>query len=102
MARRVAAVVTGQIQKSALYAAGFRHPGHTEYLASLAGLKTAPVLMLACPERRVVPATVHLQLREAVDRLRRTEERSVGKECVRTGRSRVWADPEKKNELRQW
>src|SRR3546814_11522031 len=70
MARRVAAVVTGPFQKSALYAAGFRHPGHTEYLASLAGLKTAPVMMLACPELRVVPVTVHLPLREAVDRLR--------------------------------
>src|SRR5918993_3078530 len=54
-AGRVAGVVTNPIQKSALYAAGFAHPGHTEYLAELAGLPgVAPVMLLACPELRVV------------------------------------------------
>jgi 4-hydroxythreonine-4-phosphate dehydrogenase len=62
---RVGALVTNPIQKETLYAAGFAHPGHTEFLAELAG--GAPVaMMLACPELRVVPVTVHLPLREAL------------------------------------
>src|SRR3546814_19542221 len=43
--------------------AGFHHPGHTEFLAELAAAERAPVMMLACPELRVVPVTVHLPLR---------------------------------------
>jgi 4-hydroxythreonine-4-phosphate dehydrogenase len=33
---RASAVVTNPIAKSVLYRAGFRHPGHTEFLAELA------------------------------------------------------------------
>ena len=65
-AQRAAAVVTNPIHKAILYEAGFRHPGHTEYLAELAGLAEAPVMMLAGPSLRVVPVTVHLPLREAI------------------------------------
>src|SRR3546814_14188429 len=43
--------------------AGFHHPGHTEFLAELSAAERAPVMMLACPELRVVPVTVHLPLR---------------------------------------
>ena len=60
-----AAVVTNPIHKKALYAAGFGFPGHTEYLAALAGGATV-VMMLAIPGLRVVPVTVHLALRQAV------------------------------------
>lgn len=63
------AVVTNPIQKSALYDAGFRHPGHTEFLAELAGPGAVPVMMLACPQLRVVPVTVHLSLRRAIETL---------------------------------
>lgn len=66
---RVAGVVTNPIQKSALYAAGFAHPGHTEYLAELAGTGIPPVMLLACPELRVVPVTIHEPLRQAIARL---------------------------------
>lgn len=66
---QAAAVVTNPIQKSALYAAGFRHPGHTEYLAHLAGLAEEPVMMLAAQDLRVVPVTIHVSLREAVESL---------------------------------
>ncbi len=69
-AGRAAAVVTNPIHKAVLYRAGFRHPGHTEFLADLAGLASAPVMMLAGPSLRVVPVTVHLPLREAVAGLR--------------------------------
>jgi 4-hydroxythreonine-4-phosphate dehydrogenase len=66
---RAAAVVTNPINKDALYRAGFRHPGHTEYLAELAGAGTMAVMMLASPQLRVVPVTIHLALREAVAQL---------------------------------
>ncbi|MBV8888312.1 MAG: 4-hydroxythreonine-4-phosphate dehydrogenase PdxA [Alphaproteobacteria bacterium] len=65
---RAAAMVTNPINKDALYRAGFRHPGHTEYLAELAG-GAIPVMMLVCPELRVVPVTIHLALRHAIERL---------------------------------
>src|SRR3546814_11601020 len=63
---RAGAVVTNPINKQVVYAAGFRHPGHTEYLAELAGGGLRPVMMLACPGLRVVPVTVHQSLAEAV------------------------------------
>jgi 4-hydroxythreonine-4-phosphate dehydrogenase len=66
---RAAAVVTNPINKEALYRAGFHHPGHTEYLAELAGPGTQAVMMLACPELRVVPVTIHLALRQAIETL---------------------------------
>jgi 4-hydroxythreonine-4-phosphate dehydrogenase len=66
---RAAAIVTNPIQKETLYAAGFKHPGHTEYLAELAGGVT-PVMMLAGPELRVVPVTIHTALRQAIAALR--------------------------------
>ncbi|GAB4391947.1 MAG: 4-hydroxythreonine-4-phosphate dehydrogenase PdxA [Kiloniellaceae bacterium] len=59
-----AAVVTNPIHKQILMEAGFRHPGHTEFLAELAASTQPPVMMLACPELRVVPVTVHMPLRE--------------------------------------
>jgi len=69
LAGRAAGVVTNPIQKSALYAAGFAHPGHTEYLFELAGSAAAPVMLLACPELRVVPVTIHEPLKQAIARL---------------------------------
>ncbi|MSO71581.1 MAG: 4-hydroxythreonine-4-phosphate dehydrogenase PdxA [Alphaproteobacteria bacterium] len=65
-----AAMVTNPIHKGALYAAGFRHPGHTEYLAALAGV-AEPVMMLAVPGLRAVPVTVHLPLQAAIAQLTR-------------------------------
>uniref|UniRef100_UPI001EFFB69D 4-hydroxythreonine-4-phosphate dehydrogenase PdxA n=1 Tax=Falsiroseomonas oryziterrae TaxID=2911368 RepID=UPI001EFFB69D len=64
-AGRTGAVVTNPIQKSVLTAAGFPHPGHTEFLGELAGTGVPPVMMLACPGLRVVPVTVHLSLARA-------------------------------------
>jgi len=62
---QAAGLVTNPIQKETLYAAGFRHPGHTEFLAELAG-GARVVMMLACPGLRVVPITIHLPLKEAL------------------------------------
>jgi 4-hydroxythreonine-4-phosphate dehydrogenase len=66
---RAAALVTNPINKDALYRAGFRHPGHTEYLAELAGSTEPAVMMLAGKQLRVVPVTIHMALREAVETL---------------------------------
>ncbi|MFC7334506.1 4-hydroxythreonine-4-phosphate dehydrogenase PdxA [Rhodocista pekingensis] len=61
---RAAAVVTNPIQKSALYATGFRWPGHTEYLAHLAGQAEEPVMLLEGGGLRVVLATIHIPLKD--------------------------------------
>jgi 4-hydroxythreonine-4-phosphate dehydrogenase len=60
------AIVTNPIQKSTLYEAGFSYPGHTEFLGALAGGGSRPVMMLACPDLRVIPVTVHVALRDAI------------------------------------
>ncbi len=73
MAGEIAGMVTNPIQKKTLQDAGFRHPGHTEFLAELASRATgSPIdvaMMLACPELRVVPVTIHLSLAQAVQSL---------------------------------
>ena len=59
------AVVTAPIHKGALYHAGFRHPGHTEFLAELSamgGPPKLPVMMLAHGDLRTVPLTIHVPL----------------------------------------
>ena len=64
-AGEIAGFATNPIQKKTLQDAGFKHPGHTEFLAELAGGADV-AMMLACPELRVVPATIHLSLAEAL------------------------------------
>lgn len=50
------------IHKKALKdGADFAYPGHTEYLAALAGVERV-VMMLACPDLRVVPVTIHIAI----------------------------------------
>ena len=69
---RASAVVTNPIAKSVLYQAGFRHPGHTEFLAELAsggGRAPQPVMLLWSPALAVVPVTIHLSLRDAIAQL---------------------------------
>jgi 4-hydroxythreonine-4-phosphate dehydrogenase len=66
-AGRAAGLVTAPIQKSGLTAAGFAHPGHTEFLGELAarhwpGLPAEPVMMLAGPDLSTVPVTVHVPI----------------------------------------
>lgn len=58
------AICTAPIHKKALKSgAGFAFPGHTEYLAHLAGAERV-AMMLACDELKVVPATIHIPLAE--------------------------------------
>ncbi len=64
-----AALCTAPIHKKALQdGAGFAYPGHTEYLAALAGVERV-VMMLASPALRVVPATIHIPLAQVPDAL---------------------------------
>lgn len=68
-------VVTNPIAKATLYAANFKHPGHTEYLGELAKLcwpscEPNPVMMLAAHNiLRVVPVTIHVALSQVVETL---------------------------------
>lgn len=63
------ALCTAPIHKQALIdGAKFAYPGHTEYLAALAG-RDRVVMMLACDLLRVVPATIHIPLTDVPDQL---------------------------------
>ena len=63
------AICTAPIHKQALIdGADFAYPGHTEYLAALAG-RDRVVMMLACDLLRVVPATIHIPLAQVADQL---------------------------------
>ncbi len=64
----VDAIVTAPAEKRALHLAGCRYPGHTEWLAALAG-GAEVAMMLASDRLRVVLATTHLPLRAAIDSL---------------------------------
>ncbi|SHG69695.1 4-hydroxythreonine-4-phosphate dehydrogenase [Cognatiyoonia sediminum] len=66
---KCAALCTAPIHKAALKeGADFAFPGHTEFLAHLAGRGDA-VMMLACDELRVVPATIHIPLADVPEQL---------------------------------
>ncbi|MEI2297466.1 4-hydroxythreonine-4-phosphate dehydrogenase PdxA [Ensifer sp. MJa1] len=73
LAGDASAVVTNPIAKAVLYDAGFRFPGHTEYLADLAeratGQLVLPVMMLAGPKLRAVPVTIHIPLKDVPKQL---------------------------------
>ncbi|MCV6593165.1 MAG: 4-hydroxythreonine-4-phosphate dehydrogenase PdxA [Silicimonas sp.] len=61
---RASALTTAPIAKKELVDhAAFAFPGHTEFLAHLAGVDRV-VMMLASDELRVVPATIHIPLNE--------------------------------------
>ncbi|MDX8391674.1 MAG: 4-hydroxythreonine-4-phosphate dehydrogenase PdxA [Mariprofundaceae bacterium] len=61
MRGQAAAMVTGPIEKAVLRDAGFRFPGHTEFLAHLAG-DTPFVMMLASDNLRVALLTTHMAI----------------------------------------
>jgi 4-hydroxythreonine-4-phosphate dehydrogenase len=92
LAGEVDAIVTAPAHKHALHLAGFPYPGHTEWLAQLAGVDVA--MMLAAAETsgghplRVVLVTTHVPFRDVPALL--TAER-----IVRTGRTTARA-------LREW
>jgi 4-hydroxythreonine-4-phosphate dehydrogenase len=67
-------LVTAPIHKGALYHAGFKHPGHTEFLAELCAQGSKPrlpVMMLAHGGLRAVPVTIHVPIRDVPSLLTR-------------------------------
>ncbi len=69
-------VVTNPIQKATLIEAGFAFPGHTEFLGDLtknapmpAGRARGPVMLLAGPDLKTVPVTIHQSVADAVRNL---------------------------------
>ena len=70
---RAAALVTNPIAKSVLYTAGFQHPGHTEFLAELAGrgrnVQPRPVMMIWSEELAVIPVTIHIPIQAVPEQL---------------------------------
>jgi 4-hydroxythreonine-4-phosphate dehydrogenase len=92
-AGRAAGIVTGPIQKATLYAAGFRHPGHTEFLGELAetfwpGAPCDPVMMLAGPDLSTVPVTVHVPVSAVPALVTRERIATVGRIVARDLASR--------------
>ncbi|WP_321489785.1 4-hydroxythreonine-4-phosphate dehydrogenase PdxA [uncultured Hyphomonas sp.] len=63
---KAAGLVTNPINKALLYGAGFKHPGHTEFVAELCrpegGAPLRPVMMLTGGGLRVALATIHQSL----------------------------------------
>ena len=63
------ALCTAPIHKKALQdGANFAYPGHTEFLAALDGQRDV-VMMLASDQLRVVPATIHIPLKDVPNAL---------------------------------
>lgn len=63
------ALCTNPIHKRVLQVgANFAHPGHTEFLAHLAG-QDSSVMMLLCDELRVVPVTIHIAVSDVPNEL---------------------------------
>ena len=63
----VAGLVTAPIAKAPLYTAGFRFPGHTEFLAELVADQSydgarGPVMMLTAAGLRVTLVTIHIPI----------------------------------------
>ncbi len=69
---KTSGVVTCPIAKDNLYAAGFKYPGHTEYLGHLCAERAAPyphgpVMLLEGGGLRCALVTIHMPLADAVD-----------------------------------
>jgi len=67
-------LITNPIAKHVLYEAGFKFPGHTEFLGHLSDGHAAPyakgpVMMLTAQNLRVGLATVHIPLKTAAEQL---------------------------------
>lgn len=73
LSEQASAVVTNPIQKSSLIESGFKFHGHTEFLADLtkdtampSGRARGPVMMIAGPQLKTVPVTIHQSVKKAV------------------------------------
>ncbi len=69
LSNQASGLVTNPIAKEVLYQAGFKFPGHTEYLGALTQNITSlyargPVMMLAAQDLRVGLVSVHIPLKD--------------------------------------
>lgn len=61
-------IVTAPINKEGMHLAGYRYPGHTEFLAALTGAKEVGMMILGGP-LKIMFTTTHAALREVPDLL---------------------------------
>lgn len=88
LAGEVDAIVTAPAEKKAFNLAGFAYPGHTEWLAALAG--GVPVAMMLASDRlRVVLLTTHIPLRDVPAALTQDRIVSMGR-VTRDALCRWW------------
>jgi len=76
-AGKVDVLVTAPIDKAAMQAVGFKYPGHTEFLQSLAGTDSQVLMILVGDGLRVGTVTGHIPLKEVSEAV--TAERIVAK-----------------------
>lgn len=67
---KIDVLVTAPISKEAIGKAGFKFPGHTEYLAHLAGMEEA-LMMMVSGSLRVALVTSHVPLKDVASHLTR-------------------------------
>ncbi len=79
LAGEASAVVTAPIAKAPLYKAGFKFPGHTEFLGKRTGAPDAPVMMLAAGDLRCALVTIHEPLAKVAGALSQDAIVRVGK-----------------------
>jgi len=65
-AGKIDVLVTAPISKETIHQAGFKFPGHTEYLADLSGKEDA-LMMMVSGELRVALVTSHIPLKQVIE-----------------------------------
>jgi 4-hydroxythreonine-4-phosphate dehydrogenase len=75
-ANKIDVLVTAPIAKETIQKAGFKFPGHTEYLADMSGVKEA-LMMMVSDNLRVALVTSHVSLKEVAQTI--TKEKIVEK-----------------------
>jgi 4-hydroxythreonine-4-phosphate dehydrogenase len=73
MAGEVDAVVTAPLNKEAMRMAGVNYPGHTEILGAITGSPSVAMLLVS-EKLRVIHNSVHVSLREAIERVTEANE----------------------------
>lgn len=94
---KVAGIVTGPINKEAIWAAGNQHLGHTEMLGELTGAKHSDTMFVIRTANthhlRIFFATRHLSLRQAIDALNIPEQTDAIRRAVEALRVYGVAEP---------
>lgn len=68
MCGKIAAVVTGPLNKESMHLAGYDYCGHTEIFAERTGTKNY-AMMLTSPTLKVIHCTTHCSLRDATNKI---------------------------------